>query len=204
MQLRPVHAEGVGDCAQLPSEPAWVHRNRHELVVLAEAGGPLVDRIDNNELPAGAASGTHDCAECDNEELTANTLALQSSIKCKFREQDRRDLAWSSSGLRLCQCLSINRVRRYGKVPSDDSRLVDDCVGSGSLSRGGRGVKPKPGVQLNIARVEGTDVVVIAERLGDVAHAVWMRGWRRARLAAAASRGDGSAFSSRAARSWSK
>jgi hypothetical protein len=83
-------------------------------------------------------------------------------------------------------------VRCYQEVPDDPSISIEEDVGPGALAHCGPSVQTEPVVELVVSTVKGSEIVVLAERVGEVRHAVRIRGCRRARFAAAAKRGDAS------------
>jgi len=163
-----------------------------------------VDGVDHDDLAPYSSRSLDDDAKGDDKQLATEPLALEITGQSQLRQEHRWNLTRSAAALRLREAFPVNRVRRYREVPDDSPGSVEDDIRPGALARCCPSVQTEPLVEVVVSTVEASEIVVFAERAGEVRHAVRMRGSRRARFAAAAKRGDVSGASSRAATNWSK
>src|SRR6185312_3738040 len=80
-RLRPRKVERMGDCAQLEDEPMGIARRRLEVMCAVEAGGVVVDRVHDDETPAGRARGVDDRGERVDEQLAAEPVAVEAFVE---------------------------------------------------------------------------------------------------------------------------
>lgn len=133
------------------------------------------------------------------EQVGTEATPVDRRVERELGQQDRGDLAESATGQARRRVLSHQEVGRQSDVADDRAFAVDQDGGAGSLPGGRAGVTAQPVVQLGVAAGELREVVV-AEALDPVGHRAAMRGTRRDRFAAFASRGAWSGSSSAANR----
>ena len=68
-----------------------IERQGLEVVVLVDAGGVVIDSVDDDEFPARCPGGSDGGCEGSDEEFAAETLAVVGSLDGQFGEEDGGD-----------------------------------------------------------------------------------------------------------------
>lgn len=200
----PSTLEGGRDVGELLDQPAGV-REAAEAVMLVEARGGFIDRVDDGEPRGDRLGGCDDASESIGQQCASDAVAVQRLVERQPGDEDGRYLPWSSAAERPGQIVSLQEmccervVRDDGKVAA----MPDECAGGSPCLRCGC-VPTQPAVKLSMSAGEGLEPVRFAQRLGTIRRLGYRRTDWRALAAARASAGSARGGSSSALSSWSK
>ena len=120
-------------------------------MVFIEGRGGLIDRVDHEKLPARNPCAIDYDAECENEHLATETLAMEIFGESQLGKEDRWDLAWSTPG-EPCRCLSPgNQMRHDREIADDNTGVVENHIGPCAMSRCLARVFTKPRIEFGVS-----------------------------------------------------
>ena len=120
-------------------------------MVFIEGRRGLIDCVDHHELSARNARRVDHDAKGENKYVTAETLPMEVLGQRQLGEEDRRDLAGSTTG-EPCRCLSPgDQMRHDREIADDDTRIIKNDVGPSAMSRCLARVITKPRIEFGVS-----------------------------------------------------